>query len=638
MAEQNQNCTWVDEITANRPALVKNKPDIPYTTFPKVIREYAQKYSDTVQYITADGQEYSLGEFYELSKSVAKSLVSLGLQPFDGVAIHGLNSVEWFAIDIGASLCATIPAGIYTTNKADIVAYILDHANVKVLFIDDDEAAMQKVLSVRDKFSSELKIVMWGDAYEPLEKFPNDYHRITKWDDFLKLHGAEDVTDEKINKLIELPQPGSACKLIYTSGTTGPPKGVIIGQDNAVFTGMLLGQILKPKESRHRLVSYLPCSHIAANLSDIFGAIINRATVYIADKGALKGTLTKTLRKARPTVFVAVPRVFEKIQEQMLAMGSHNGPFKTVLVRWAKDVGRRKAEAVANGNDANPWGYNLAKLLVFRNLRKALGLDAAEVIITTSAPLQKSTEMYFKQFDFKIVDLYGMSEATGPFTLNYPEYRAGTSGKPLAGIEVKLVRKISDNEGELAFRGRNMFLGYLKNAEESAKAMDDEGFVHSGDIGKIDEDGFISITGRAKELIITAGGENVAPIPLESSLVSSMPAMCRAFVIGDKLKFISALLIPFMKEDGSLIGPALDVNPEVKTAKQAVDDPVWKEYIETGIKTSNDEAISNAAKVKAFRLLPRDFTVEADELTPSLKVKRKVIVQKYADLISSMYE
>lgn len=628
--------TWVDTITATRPILGQHL-DIPIDSWVNVLKQHVSQYPNDLLYVTCDDVHYTVRDFYDLSLRVAKSLIALGLHPFDGVSIHGFNAVPWFAADVGASLAACIPAGIYTTNKADIVAYILNHSRSRVIFVDDDVKALLKILSVVDQASSLLKVVVWGDKFDRTRISAHPYaDNVITWDEFLML--GEAVANDEVEKRHKEVKPESACKLIYTSGTTGPPKAVIISQDNVQFTARHFGRVVGAGDSNdERLVSYLPCSHIAANTIDITGAVMNRCVLYLADSNALRGTLVKTLRKARPTVVIAVPRVFEKMQEGMLKAGANNGLLKRVLATWAKDVGRRASAARDAGEDVLPWGYQLADMLVFSNVRKALGLDAARIIINTSAPMQKATDLYFKNFDFRIIDLYGMSEATGPFTLNYPDYKPGSSGKALPGIEVKLVKKISDNEGELCFRGRNMFMGYLDNPSESAATMDADGYVHSGDVGKIDSDGFITITGRAKELLITAGGENVAPVLVESTLLCAMPAIARAFAIGDKRKFVSAMLIPFMDEEGKLIGPAAQVNPETKTAVDIENDETWQEYLRVGVGKANEEAISNAAKVKKFKVLSNDFSVETDELTPSLKVKRKVVNAKYADIIESMY-
>lgn len=230
-----------------------------------------------------------------------------------------------------------------------------------------------------------------------------------------------------------------------------------------------------------------------------------------------------------------------------------------------------------------------------------------------------------------------MSEATGPISVNYPEYKVGTSGKIISGVETKIVNEIAPGEGELCFRGRNMFMGYLADPEECAKAIDDQGFVHSGDIGRVDEDGYLTITGRVKDLLITSGGENVAPALVESSIISAMPAISRAFAIGDHRKFISVLMIPAVDEKGNLVGPAAAVNPKISTGEEAVNDEAWKKYLKEGIEKANVEAISNAAKVKQYRMLGMDFSLEGGELTPTMKVKRKIVLEKYAEVIDGMY-
>lgn len=622
--------SWVSDIKSERP-IIGQSMGIPETTYTKVIREHLAKDPDRLQYTLNDGTQYTLRQFYDLAAQVAKSAIHLGLQPFEGVAIHGFNSIEWFAADVGANLAAAIPAGIYTTNKPDVVAYILNHSHSRLLFVDD-QPALEKALSISSECPNLLKIVIWGE-YDA-SRFDEHNDLIMSWTDYLAL-GAE-VSDADLEERMDVPTPESVCKLIYTSGTTGPPKAVMISHDNVVFTAQHFGKILNAGKN-DRLVSFLPCSHIAANTIDIVGALINGIQISFADPDALKGTLGKSMKEVKPSVFVAVPRVFEKIHEAMLKVGANNGPVKRAIATWAKEIGRRASKSRDADDNDMPWGYTLANLLVFQNVKKALGLDECRVVINTSAPMQKATDEYFKSLNFRIIDLYGMSEATGPLTLNYPDYKAGTSGKVVEGVEVKLDKKDETGEGELCFRGRNMFMGYLGNEEESARTMDEEGYIHSGDLGRIDEDGFITITGRAKELLVTSGGENVAPLLVESSLITAIPAISRAFAIGDNCKFISALLIPYCDEQGALIGPAAAVNANVKTVEEAVKDSAWAKYLQDGVAKANEHAISNVAKVKQFRMLTADFSVDGGELTPTLKVKRKIVVEKYTDTIASIY-
>lgn len=622
--------SWATNVTDLRP-IIGQRLEYPAETLSTAIAAAAERDPERPLYTTANGQTYTLGQFYALARQVAKACLSLHLKPFDGVGILGFNSVEWFAVDVGATLAGGLPSGIYTTNKAEIVSYILQDSRSRIIFVDDVQA-LEKVLSIVHECSTLKAVVIWGDV--DLTKYPDHEGFVQKWNDFIAL--GDGVSDADLDSRSNQQVPENVCKLIYTSGTTGPPKGVMISHDNVVFTVRLVKDFTGMTSADH-LVSFLPCSHIAANVVDIAGPILGGFQITFAEPDALKGSLVKTLKKIRPTVFMAVPRVYEKIQEKLLEIGAQSGPLKRAISSWAKSIGTAASQARDCGDELMPWGYQLARMLVFNNVKKALGLDRCRLLVNCAAPLQKSTEAYFKSLDIRLADVYGMSEATGPLTCNIGEYRPGTSGKPIRGCEVKLDNKDETGEGELCFRGRNIFVGYLHNRQETAKTIDDEGFIHSGDLGRVDEDGFVTITGRAKELIVTAGGENVAPALAEADVRLALPALSRVFVVGDKRKFISCLLIPYVNEEGELIGPAARVNPDVKTATEAANDSIWTQHINEGLEKANKHAISNAAKIRKFRMLPNDFSVDTGELTPSMKVKRKVVVEKYADVIESMY-
>ncbi|CDF37783.1 long-chain-fatty-acid-CoA ligase [Chondrus crispus] len=621
--------TWSTSISSERPIVIRaGRVPISYNAALKAV---VDKDPERIQYVTADDREVTLREFYALSRSVAKSCLQLGLAKCQGTSILGFNSVEWFAADVGTTLAGGVPAGIYTTNKQEIVSYILNDSKSLVLFVDDEEA-LQKAISSKSQCDSLQAVVVWGNV--DLSRFPDHRSYVYTWDEFLSL-GA-DLPDAELDARIDAAKPENVAKLIYTSGTTGAPKAVMISHDNVTFTVDLVARITGASVGDH-MVSYLPSSHIAANSIDIIGATLSGQTMHIARPDALKGSLVETMKKVRPTIFLAVPRVFEKIQERLSQVGASSGPIKTAIAKWAKNVGTQACLARDDADELMPWGYELANFLVFKNVRKALGLDRCRIVFNAAAPLQKATFDYFRSLDFQIYDIYGLSEATGPITCSYPDYRRGTSGKVVPGLEVKLANEDSTGEGELCFRGRSMFVGYLGNEEETAKTMDEDGYMHSGDLGRVSEDGFITITGRAKDLIVTAGGENVAPALCEASLISAMPAISRAFAVGDQRKFVSCLLVPYIDSDGNLISPASNVSPNVKTAEQATSDATWSKYIQEGLQKANEGAISNAAKVKKFTLLDRDFTVDTGELTPTMKVKRKIVVQNFQAQIDAMY-
>lgn len=612
-------------------ALINQDDGLPPKTFNTALREAVEASPNRVQYVSADDVPITLGDFYALTRTVAKACLALGMKPFEGAGILGFNSVEWFAADVGVTLAGGVSAGIYTTNKPDIVAYILNDSHSRVMFVDDEEA-LQKALSCKERCDTLEAIVVWGRV--DLSKYSDQGSYLYSWDEFLLL--GKDVPDPDLDARMNNAKPENIAKLIYTSGTTGPPKAVMISHDNITFTVDVITKMVQAGEGDH-FVSYLPSSHIAANSVDICGALLNGATVHMARPDALKGSLVETLRKVRPTIFLAVPRVFEKIQEKLMHIGASSGPVKRAISKWAKSVGAQASTARDTGEDMMPWGYELANLLVFKNVRKALGLDRCKIIFNSAAPMQKATDDYFRSLNFRIYDIYGMSEATGPLTCNFPAYKRGTSGKVVPGVTVKLHNKDESGEGELCFRGRNIFVGYMGNEEETNKTIDDDCYVHSGDLGRVDEEGFITITGRAKELIVTAGGENVAPALVESALISAMPAISRAFAVGDQKKFVSCLLVPYFDQQGQLIGPALAVNPEVKTAEEALKDPAWDKYIQDGIASANEHAISNAARVRKHTVLAKDFTVDGGELTPTMKVKRRIVVQNFRDEIEAMY-
>ncbi|PXF41346.1 Long-chain-fatty-acid--CoA ligase ACSBG2 [Gracilariopsis chorda] len=621
---------WATNVTDLRP-IVGQRLNYPAETLSAAIAVAVEKDPERVLYTRANGQQYTLGQFYALARQVGKACLSFHLERFDGVAILGFNSVEWFAADVGAVLAGGLPSGIYTTNKAKIVSYILQDSRSRIIFVDDMQA-LEKVLSIVHECPNLKAIVIWGEV--DLTKYPEHKELVYKWNDFIAL--ADGVSDADLDARSSQQVPENVCKLIYTSGTTGPPKGVMVSHDNVVFTVRLVADFTGMTSADH-LVSFLPCSHIAANVVDIAGPILGGFQLTFAEPDALKGSLVKTLKKIRPTVFVAVPRVYEKIQEKLLQIGAQSGPVKRAISSWAKSIGIAASQARDSGDDLMPWGYQLARMLVFDNVKKALGLDRCRLVVNTAAPLQNSTDAYFKSLDICIADVYGMSEATGPLTSNIGEYRAGSSGKPIRGCEVKVLKKDETGEGELCFRGRNIFVGYLHNPQETAKTIDDEGFIHSGDLGRIDEDGFITITGRAKELIVTAGGENVAPALAEATVRSELPALSRVLAVGDKKKFVSCLVVPYINDEGELVGPASEINPEIKTVAEAANDSAWEQYINEGLERANKHAISNAAKIRKFRMLPNDFSVDGGELTPSMKVKRRIVVHKYAELIDSMY-
>jgi long-chain-fatty-acid--CoA ligase ACSBG len=416
---------------------------------------------------------------------------------------------------------------------------------------------------------------------------------------------------------------------------------------------MIMQEIPEMGQHLEHLISYLPLSHVAAQMIDIHGPLMlaanfkHPATVWFARPDALRGTLRDTLLAARPTMFFGVPRVWEKFREALLR--ARRGGVLGAIGDWAKSVASEKFLASQLGSDAEPpLAFPVAKLLL-NKVRAALGLDRCRYCLSGAAPITTETLDYFGSLDIPIHQVYGMSECTGPATLDLPDRtKNGSVGPALPGIEIKLDHvegRDKPNEGEICYRGRNVMMGYMKNEEKTAESIDQDGWLHSGDVGRFDENGFVFITGRIKELIITAGGENIAPVPIEGDIKKLLAGLSNVMMVGDRRKFCSMLVtlqtepIP---ETGTfsdkLAGEALQVDPSCITVKDAQKSEVWTRYIERGRTTYNNEiAVSNAQKLQKFVILDTDFSVAEGDLTPTLKLKRSVVAEKYANEIDSMY-
>lgn len=445
------------------------------------------------------------------------------------------------------------------------------------------------------------------------------------------------------------------CHLVYTSGTTGPPKGVMLSHDNLTFTAKRLCDIFYMKDKVERLVSYLPLSHVAANICDIFVMMTSVGTVYFADKNALKGTLTATLQEALPTLFFGVPRVWEKIYERMLEVGRHNKGLKRQIGSWAKKTGLEHNLNILNGGaDRATLKYKIANTIVFQKVKTALGLNKCQRFYSAAAPISKEILEYFMSLDIRILEIYGMSECSGPHLSNtYENQKIGTIGKELAGFHNKIKdvqnEEVKGKGGEICALGRHVMMGYLFNETKTKEVFYEDGWLKSGDIGFEDEDGYVTISGRIKELIITAGGENIPPVLIEDAIKKELPCLSNVMVIGDRRKFLSCLLTLKVDVDPDTLIPqptlapiALDwcatvAKSSAKTVSEALADELVSKAIQSGIDKANEAAISNAQKVQKWTLLTDDFSVPGGELGPTLKMKRHVVMEKNSSTVENFY-
>ncbi|TDH66334.1 hypothetical protein CCR75_005848 [Bremia lactucae] len=587
---------------------------------------------------------YTYQTYYDKCCEFAKSLLHVGLERFQGVSIIGFNSPEWAIADIGAIFAGGVAAGIYTTNNPKSCEYVAKHSDSAVV-VCDGVVQLEKFLSIQQNLPSLKALVLWNDVVpEGIESAVPVY----AFEDFMKL--GKDVKDETLAEVMDAQKPGNCCTLIYTSGTTGDPKAVMVSHDNVIWTIRAVLDMLKRNfaheiSNSDRIVSYLPMSHIAAQLIDIWLPVCGGLQMYFAQPDALKGSLGVTLKEVRPTLFFGVPRVWEKIAEKMWSIGAQTTGVKKRIATWAKDKGARKTALAQYGNSGGvPCGFGIANAVVLTRVKEALGLDQCIGNFSGAAPISKEVVEYFGSLDLPIYEFFGQSEATGPQTCSmHGIWKISTCGRPIDGAETRVVPETN----ELIFAGRNIMMGYLKGEQETKDAIDEDGWLHSGDCGKLDEDGFMTITGRIKELIVTAGGENVPPVLIEDTLKEELALLSNAMVIGDRRKFLSALFTLRVTVDGEgqptdiLDAKALDVMKEIgssaTTVKEAKADEKVKTYLDAGLKRANARATSRAQNVGKYVVLDHDFSINGNELTPTLKLKRKIVYEKNEALIESIY-
>jgi long-subunit acyl-CoA synthetase (AMP-forming) len=550
--------------------------------------------------------ERTFGDYAREVRRAGRALMHLGVEPGGKVSILAPNRPEWMIGALGAMAAGGAPVGIYGTSTADQVGYIAAHAESRVAIVHD-----AKQLA---KFRAEAANLPRLEHFILLDGKPQQPDELT-WDDFLAL--ADQTADAALDARWKALTPQSVATLIYTSGTTGVPKAVMISHRNVTFAAEGAQRRLGVSERDH-LLSYLPLSHIAEQVLSLHAPAIVGYTVSCLEDMTQLGDY---LREVRPTVFFGVPRVWEKMQAKMMEAAKSAPPLRRKIAAWARATGLRAWRAIEAGQKP-PLSYYLAKKLVYSKVRERLGLDRCWMMVSGAAAISRSTLEFFFSLDLPIYEVYGMSEVTGPGTLAVPgAFRIGTVGRAIDGTEVKIAE-----DGEILMRGPHVFLGYFKDEAATKEMIDEEGWIHSGDIGELDADGYLRITDRKKDLFKTAGGKYIAPQPLEGKL-KAIPGVGQAVVIGEGRKYAVALLT--LDADTC---KAMGRTPEEMAA-----DPVVVQQIEGEVRKIN-ATLAPYETIKRIKVLPTEFTVEAGEMTPSLKLRRKVVNQRYAAIIDGLYE
>jgi long-subunit acyl-CoA synthetase (AMP-forming) len=550
-------------------------------------------------------REITWTEYAREVRRFARALIHAGVEYGERICIIGPNRPEWLIAGFGAMAAGVAPAGIYATSTAEQVAYIAHHAEAKIVVVHD-EKQLKKFRAQKDKLPLVQKYVLMvgKPAGEDTVMFS----------DFLA--AGEAVPEEKVEERLAAIRSDDAATMIYTSGTTGNPKAVIITHENVRFQSDSSQKALGLSSDEH-LISYLPLSHIAEQVLSMHGAAwVGYSLSFCEDLNQLGDYL----REARPTVFFAVPRVWEKMQAKMQAAGAAAPALRKKIAAWARGVGLRAGYARQRG-EGPPFGYGIAKMLVFSKVRERLGLDRCWLAVSGAAAISRSTLEFFLSLDIPIYEVYGMSENTGPGSLSMPgAHKTGSVGRPVPGTELKIAE-----DGEILMKGPHVFKGYFKDEAATREALDENGYLHSGDVGEIDNDGFLRITDRKKDLFKTAGGKYIAPSNLES-LLKAIPGVSQAVVVGEGKKYAVALIT---------------VDPEgcgqpTRSVEDVAKDPEVVRRIEEGVKQVNAN-LASFESIKKVKVLPVEFGIDSGELTPSLKVKRKVVNQRFAKEIEALY-
>lgn len=584
--------------------------------------------------------QWTYQQYFSDTQKAAKALIKLGLEPLHGVGILGFNSPEWFIANNGAIFAGGFTVGIYSTNNADACKYVALNSQCNVIVVENNQQ-LKKILQVWDDLPDLKAVVQYTG--EVAEKRDNVY----SWKEFMEL--SSQVSDDALQHRLSLLAPNKACCLIYTSGTTGNPKGVMLSHDNLCWTagkGVENAALLYASEVQ---LSFLPLSHIAGSLTDIYGAMACAATVYFAQPDALRGSLLGTLKEVRPTVFVGVPRVWEKMVEGIKHKSREFGFFKKKIGAWAKSVGYRTTIAEMN-HEPVPGAFKIANIML-KKAKGELGFDRCRIFMSGAAPIMKETIEFFYGLHIPLMEVYGMSECSGPHTVcSLDRFRTSSVGTEIPGVQTKLADKDEEGNGEVRMYGRHVFMGYLDEEEKTKETFDEELYLMSGDIGKKDKDGFLFITGRKKELIITAGGENIAPVPIEDTVKECLPCVSNCILIGDKRKFLSMLItlkvdvnMDTLEPTDNLTAVTVDwVKAQGSGATKVSDildhkDAIVLKAIQKGIDKANERAISRAQKIQKWSILPRDFSIPGGELGPTMKLRRPIVHKMYAKTIDAFY-
>lgn len=561
-------------------------------------------------------------QYGEKVRRVAMGLICLGLKKGECVSLISENRPEWVYSDFGIMSAGGITVGIYTTNSPEQCGYIVQNSASR-FYIAENEEQFDKTLKFRKENPQLEKIIVM--EMEGLKKFDDPV--LMSFEDLLKLGKEFDSKNPGLyEQRLSQAKPDDVAILIYTSGTTGPPKGAMLTHRNLLFMSEAMLSAI-PILDADETLSFLPLCHV---FEQLFTVMINIRYSTVVNFIEHTDTIMENMKEVSPTLVYGVPRIWEKYASAILIRMSDATWFKRMMFKLGMGIGMKLVDFKLQPKPIPLYlkvAYFMAYLIVFRKLKERLGLDRVKLAISGAAPISPEVLKFFHAIGIPMIEGYGQTEGTGVTTCTRLEnIKLGKVGQPLPGVEVKIAP-----DGEILVKGLNVFKGYFKNPEATAETLR-EGWLYSGDVGELDEDGFLTITDRKKDLIITAGGKNIAPQNIENQLKFS-PYIHDAVVIGDRKKYLTALIAI---DEENVIKYAQDHKIQFSTYASLTQDPMIQQLIQKEVDRVN-KTLAQVEQIKKFAIIPKKLYEEDGEITPTMKVKRKFINEAYKDVIEKMY-
>ena len=562
-------------------------------------------------------------EYYDRSRAVGLALNQMGVAKGDRVSLLSENRLEWLYTDMGTLGIGAVLVPVYATLTAEEVTYIVENSGSKVLVVED-KAQLEKARLALERCDC-LKTVVVMNAGD----INGTGDAVISFDDLLTTGRQAHHSDStRFDRLAGEVTPDDLATIVYTSGTTGVPKGAMISHRNIMAVIQSLHRI-EPHFASDTDVSvpFLPLSHVFERAAGHYYGMYVGITAHYAEG---IDTLLQDFKEKRPTIILAVPRVCEKVYQKILMQVEEQPPLRQKVFFWGQKIGARISE-LREAKKPIPLSlklkYNIAFKMIFQKLQDALG-GRVRWMTASGAPTSREIILFFNSAGIQVVEGYGMTECFAPATMsNLADYRIGTVGRPLPDVDIKIA-----DDGEILVKGDNVFTGYWKMDDETRECFTTDGYFQSGDIGRFDTGGFLTITDRKKNLIITSGGKNVAPQKIENLFMSD-PIFSQFMVIGDRRKFLSALVT--INLDQAAV-TAQQRGIPFDSPEELLNDDRFLAIIDDKVAEKNKK-LARFETIKKYRIIKREFTQEAGELTPSLKLKRNVVMERYQDMVDAIY-